>query len=78
MAHRFRPPKKRETAKWKVAKYLADHGFYYQHIYEHPWGGQYMKYPATMQEAQDFVRTYQQQASKLGVITNVPVATLNK
>ncbi|GAB2941788.1 hypothetical protein GCM10027048_02790 [Hymenobacter coalescens] len=78
MAQQFRLPKKRETAKWKVAKHLADHGFYYQHIYEHPWGGQYMKYPTTMQEAQEFVKTFQQQARNPGMITNVPVATLHK
>lgn len=78
MSHRFRPPKKRETVKWQVAKYLADHGFYYQHIYENSWGGQYMTYPITMQEAKEFVKTYQAQAAKLGVITNVPVATIHK
>ena len=79
MSHRFRPPKKRETAKWEVAKYLVDHGFYYQHIYENLWGGQYMNYPATMQEAKEFVKTYQKQAvGKDGRITNVPVATLRK
>ena len=79
MTHRFRPPKKRETAKWEVAKYLLDHGSYYQHIYEHSWGGQYMNYQATMQEAKEFVKNYQKQAvSKGEVITNVPVAKLHK
>jgi hypothetical protein len=78
MAHRFRPPKKREAAKWAVAQFLADHGFYYQHVYEHPWGGQFMKYPTTMLEAKAFVKTYQAQAAKMRVITNVPVATLHK
>lgn len=78
MAHRFRPPKKRELAKWAVAKYLVDHGFYYQHIYEHPWGGRFMAYPTTMQAAKEFVKTYQVQAAKNGVITNVPVATLHR
>ncbi|RFP64383.1 hypothetical protein D0N36_14435 [Hymenobacter lapidiphilus] len=78
MTQRFRPPKKRETAKWAVAQFLADHGFYYQPVYEHPWGGQFMKYPTTMPEAKEFVKTYQAQAAKRGVFTNVPVATLHK
>ena len=78
MAHRFRPPKKRETAKWEVVKYLVDQGFYYQHIYEHPWGGQFMAYPTTMQAAKEFIKTYQVQAAKSGVIINVPVATLHR
>jgi hypothetical protein len=76
LSHRFRPPKKREAAKWEVAKYLVDHGFYYQHIYENPWGGQFMAYPTTMQEAKEFVIIYQAQAVKNGAISNVPVATL--
>jgi hypothetical protein len=78
LPHRFRPPKKRETAKWEVAKYLVDHGFYYQHIHEHPWGGYLIEYPTTMHQAKAFVKTYQEQASKHGKITNVPVATLHK
>ena len=78
MSPRFRPPKKRELAKWEVAKYLADHGFYYQHIYENPWGGQFMRYPTTMQDAREFVNTYRAQASVDGRSTNVPIATLSK
>ncbi|GAA4498544.1 hypothetical protein GCM10023172_15740 [Hymenobacter ginsengisoli] len=78
LSHRFRPPKKREEAKWKVAQYLAAHGFYYQHIYEHPWGGHYITYPSTLVEAQDFVTTYQAQAAKRGVPSDVPVATLRR
>jgi hypothetical protein len=78
LAHRFRPPKKRDTAKWAVAKYLVAHGFYYQHIYTHPWGGHFMQYPDTMLAAQEFVKSYQAQASRNGVITNVPVATLRR
>lgn len=38
-----------------------------------------MNYPATMQEAKEFVKNYQKQAvSKGEVITNVPVAKLHK
>jgi hypothetical protein len=78
LSHHFRPPRKQATAKWKMVKYLVDQGFYYKHIYEHPWGGCFMPYPATMQEAKEFVHTYQAQARKEGVITNVPVATLQR
>lgn len=77
LSQRFRPPKKREAAKWEVAKYLVDYGFYYQHIYECPWGGAFMNYPVTMQEAREFVELYREQAIREGgVITNVPVRTI--
>lgn len=63
---------------WIGSKYLVDQGFYYQHIYEHPWGGRFIAYPATIQAAKEFVKIHQAQASKGGVITNVPVATLHR
>ena len=61
---RFRPPKKREVAKWEVAKYLLDHRFYYHPVYANLYGGQSVKYPENMQEAKEFVVAYRHWAIK--------------
>lgn len=55
--HRFRPPKKADSNKWAVVKYLYDNGFTYQHISNQE-GNSYVKYPETMTEAKEFVEKY--------------------
>ncbi|RMA56274.1 hypothetical protein [Ulvibacter antarcticus] len=69
MPHRFRPPKKDDTEKWKVVKFLIDNGFYYQHITD---GGidsdyynrvrKYVEYPDNMRDAKIFVKKYAEMA----------------
>lgn len=65
LPHRFRPPKKREAAKWAAARYLVEHGFYYQHLApgHYPgWAitkfGNYVQYPEKLREAKEFVEKY--------------------
>ncbi|MET4075594.1 hypothetical protein [Hymenobacter sp. UYCo722] len=64
LSQRFRPPKKREKEKWDMVKFLVDHGFYFNHIYATPAGGDFIKYPENMQEAKEFVVKYHAQAVK--------------
>ncbi|WP_426490852.1 hypothetical protein [Hymenobacter sp. 102] len=71
LPHRFRPPKKTETAKWETVKFLVEHGFSYQHIYhvdENPVRNDkvenYVQYPENMREAQEFVIMYRAQAKQ--------------
>jgi hypothetical protein len=59
-------------------KRLVDQDFYHQHIYKHPWGRQLRPYPATIQQAKEFVKICQVQTVKSGVVTSVPVATLSR
>ncbi len=66
--HLFRPPKQNDVKKWKVAEFLKDHGFLYQHVYEvytkSILSGQ-LQYPETIKEAQEFVIKYKAQAYQL-------------
>jgi hypothetical protein len=75
LPHRFRPPKKRDTDKWAAAKYLVDHGFYFQHLsptYLPTWTvggyGNYIRYPENLREAKEFVEAYQTHAKKQGTV----------
>jgi predicted RNA-binding Zn-ribbon protein involved in translation (DUF1610 family) len=71
LPHRFRPPLKRNDKEWAVVKFLVNHGFYYQHIYEKTETSnhvnrieKYVSYPNHMREAKEFVEKYKQQAIK--------------
>lgn len=63
--HNFRPPKKTEYKKWEVVKFLISEGFPFQHIYQEgksdyykTSSDNYVKYPKTMQEAEEFINKY--------------------
>lgn len=64
LSHLFQPPKQNDIKKWKVAEYLKEHGFIYQHIFEiNPTDKTpYSQYPETMSEAKEFVEKYSDQA----------------
>jgi len=71
VTHRFRPPKQNDVRKWKVAKFLMENGFLYQHIWEKVFKNEkgeiiglanYAKYPQTMKEAKEFAEFYKEQA----------------
>lgn len=70
LSHRFRPPKKSDDKKWDAVKYLVDHGFYYDHVYqkiETLSNGvtiyeNYVPYPENIKDAIEFVKKYRQQA----------------
>lgn len=59
--HLFKPPKKTDGKKWDVVKFLVEHGFNYYHTYNTIIPGVYRqlgKYPETMEEAKEFVKTF--------------------
>lgn len=69
--HRFRPPKKRDNAGWRLVKYLIDHGFTFQHIYQvgknelsKTSGGNYAPYPQTLNDAKEFVEKFKDKKFK--------------
>ncbi|WP_139252311.1 hypothetical protein [Hymenobacter psychrotolerans] len=71
LPHRFRPPKKSESAKWDTVKFLIENGFPYQHIVERNDPSnylnrieQYVQYPENLRDAQAFVIKYKSQAKK--------------
>ncbi len=69
--HSFRPPKKTDLKRWAVVKFLISKGFIFQHIYQEGKSDyhkelfdNYIPYPKTMKEAQEFVIKYQNQSIK--------------
>jgi hypothetical protein len=58
--HKFRPPKQSDVRQWKVAEFLRDNGFFFQHQYERVEPGVLLlvSYPKTMEEAEEFVAKY--------------------
>ena len=56
--HKFRPPKITEIEKWKVAEYLKNNGFLYQHVYKNY---EIVPYPDNMKDAKEFVEAYKMQ-----------------
>ncbi len=62
--HKFRPPKKNNTKKWQVIKYLISEGYYFQHIKDPLITDKYIKYPEFMREAKEFVIKYKYQKIK--------------
>ena len=68
MPHRFRPPKREDSAKWKTVRFLVEHGFNYHHIFDIPTSKDmsqvtgYAQYPESMREAKEFVEKYKEQA----------------
>ena len=77
LPHRFRPPKVVDTKKWEVVKYLIEHGFYYQHIYEveetskhYNREESYVAYPENLRDAKEFAEKYKLQARKIKQLDN--------
>jgi len=72
ISHRFRPPKKTDDKKWEVVRFLVNHGFLYQHIYQKVivnFNGtksyeNYVDYPDNMKDAKDFISKHKDQALK--------------
>ncbi len=70
LSHRFRPPKKTETQKWEVVRFLVANGFDYDHVYEKmeiirgcKVYSSYAKYPENLGEANEFVEKYRDQSN---------------
>ena len=58
----FKAPASDDRAQWEKVRYLVAHGFLFQHVYENPRSGARVPYPATLQEAKEFVERYRDQA----------------
>jgi hypothetical protein len=61
----FAAPKTSDIAQWKKVRFLVEHGFFFQSVYElREDGGKYkVSYPRTIEEAKEFVGKYQEQRS---------------
>ncbi|UTW62343.1 hypothetical protein KFE98_20450 [bacterium SCSIO 12741] len=73
MNHRFRPPKKTDKKAWEVVKYLVAHGFAFQHIFQEGKSDyyktstdNYVKWPKTLKEAEEFIEKYKSQKTDDG------------
>jgi len=56
LSRKFSAPRKAAIEEWKVVEYLVSQGFLYYTI--HLEDGQQVKYPKTMKDAIEFVRTH--------------------
>ena len=66
VSRKFKAPKTSDKEQWAKVKYLVEHGFIFQSVYEQREVGVYYKatYPKTLNEAKDFVNKYNEQAIK--------------
>lgn len=65
VSHLFKPPKKSNDKLWKVAIFLIQNGFSFQHIYrkkENSLSEELVSYPIAMSDAKTFVEKYKEQA----------------
>ena len=58
---KFRPPKRSDVKSWAVAAFLISNGFTYRTI--HDKSGMPVKFPTTLDEAENFVETHHSQAA---------------
>jgi hypothetical protein len=56
----FKAPKATDQDQWKKAEYLVQSGFFFQHVHDSE--NCQVPYPETLEEAREFVVTYQAQA----------------
>ncbi len=54
----FKTPKKSDSAQWRKAQFLIEHCFLFQKIRPEPNSFDSVPYPATLEEAKEFVITY--------------------
>ncbi|WP_375561374.1 hypothetical protein ACE193_02140 [Bernardetia sp. OM2101] len=67
VSHLFKPPKKSNDKLWKVAIFLIQNGFSFQHVYkikenENSLSEELVSYPITISDAKVFIKTYKEQA----------------
>ena len=64
LGRHFKPPKQTDKKQWEKVKLLADHGFYFQKIYDKENNGEHIPYPETLEQAKEFVVRWKQYARK--------------
>ncbi len=62
LGRHFKPPKSSDSAQWKKVRFLVEHGFLFQHVYDAPRGGSMVSYPDTLEEAREFVEQHRDQS----------------
>jgi len=69
LGRKFAAPKKGDIEQWKKVRYLVEHGFLFQSVYEPSGSGgiRTVAYPRTLKDAEGFVLQYQEQS-----VTRVP------
>jgi hypothetical protein len=70
LGRHFKPPAHDDHAQWQKVRFLVDHGFLFQHIYDRSRGGEIVPYPRTMREARAFVKLYRRYAIKASAPPN--------
>ncbi len=66
LSRKFSAPKSTDIAQWNKVKYLVEHGFIFQSVFEQreDKGFYKVQYPTNLKEAELFVITYKDQAMK--------------
>ena len=66
VGRKFSAPKSTDKSQWEKVRFLVEHGFIFQSVYEQreDKGHYKVTYPKTLKEAQEFVIKYKAQAIK--------------
>jgi hypothetical protein len=56
LGRKFRPPPANDVRQWEKVEYLVRHGFVFQTVHDDV--GRPVRYPATLKQAQEFVRKH--------------------
>ena len=66
LSRKFSAPKSNDVAQWQKVKYLVEQGFRFYSVYQPTVGGGRLavRYPATLKEAEDFVKVFKSQAER--------------
>ena len=64
LSRKFSAPRSADVAQWKKVQFLVEHGFRFYSVYRpsESGGKQSVRYPATLEEAEDFVVAFREQA----------------
>jgi DNA replicative helicase MCM subunit Mcm2 (Cdc46/Mcm family) len=62
LGRHFKAPKKTDAKQWAKVKFLIEHGFFFQKIYDKNNNGLNIPYPKTLEEAEEFVVRYKEYA----------------
>ena len=64
LSRKFSAPRSSETEQWRKVRFLVDHGFFFQSVYEIRADGHNYRvmYPRTLAEAKEFVIKYKAQS----------------
>jgi hypothetical protein len=62
LSRKFKPPKADDKAQWRKVRYLVEHGFLFQSIYDEYHDGRVVPYPESLREARDWVTKWAHKA----------------